>query len=260
MTNAATIDPGKVRPAAVAGRFYPSDPVALRKLITGLLASVPPATGPAPKALIAPHAGYLYSGPIAASAYAQLIPARDQIAKELGFANRSGAWKAARRCLARRQDAAAWAHIEISLLDLDLIPADEVAAQKLNLPLGHAVWRLRRLRAVEDGPLALMCNLVPEGVTDLTRVDLHHTGLYEHFRSQAINLRVAHQVIGARTVGVGPELGPDQIDDPLLRKLVEGRGGLVQQQNGRTFEQRSGDGDLLPLPAGQQAAVFASGG
>jgi len=87
-----------------------------------------------------------------------------------------------------------------TVLDLDLIPADEVAAQKLNLPLGHAVWRLRRLRAVEDGPLALMCNLVPEGVTDLTRVDLHHTGLYEHFRSQAINLRVAHQVIGARTV------------------------------------------------------------
>jgi hypothetical protein len=45
----------------------------------------------------------------------------DQIARELGYANRSGAWKAARRCLARRQDAAAGAHIEISLLDLDLV-------------------------------------------------------------------------------------------------------------------------------------------
>ena len=53
--------------------------VELRRLITSLLAAVPPATGPAPKALIAPHAGYLYSGPIAASAYAQLIPARRQI-------------------------------------------------------------------------------------------------------------------------------------------------------------------------------------
>ena len=79
------IEPGKVRPAAVAGRFYPSDPVELRKLITDLLAQVPPPSGPAPKALIAPHAGYPYSGPIAASAYAQLVPARDQIKRIVMF-------------------------------------------------------------------------------------------------------------------------------------------------------------------------------
>jgi AmmeMemoRadiSam system protein B len=85
MANLLTIDPGKVRPPFVAGRFYPADPVALRKLITDLLADVPPATGPAPKALIAPHAGYLYSGPIAASAYAQLLPARDQIKRIVLF-------------------------------------------------------------------------------------------------------------------------------------------------------------------------------
>jgi hypothetical protein len=82
---AETIEPGKVRPAAVAGRFYPSDPVELRALITDLLAQVPPVTGPAPKALIAPHAGYAYSGPIAASAYAQLVPARDQIKRIVLF-------------------------------------------------------------------------------------------------------------------------------------------------------------------------------
>jgi len=74
-----TIASGKVRPAAVAGRFYPADAVELRSLIAGLLAEVPPAKGPVPKAIIVPHAGYLYSGPIAASAYAQLIPARDLI-------------------------------------------------------------------------------------------------------------------------------------------------------------------------------------
>ena len=79
MANAETSERGKVRPAAVAGRFYPSDPTELRNLINMLLAQAPPATGPGPKALIAPHAGYLYSGPIAASAYAQLLPARDQI-------------------------------------------------------------------------------------------------------------------------------------------------------------------------------------
>jgi DNA-binding GntR family transcriptional regulator len=87
-----------------------------------------------------------------------------------------------------------------TVLGLELIPADEEASQKLNLPTGHKVWRLRRLRTVKDEPLALMTNLVPEAVTDLSLVDLDHTGLYEHFRAQAINLRVAHQVIGARTV------------------------------------------------------------
>ena len=73
------IDSKNIRPAAVAGRFYPADPVALRKVITGLLENVPTASGPAPKALIVPHAGYPYSGPIAASGYAQFVPERDVI-------------------------------------------------------------------------------------------------------------------------------------------------------------------------------------
>ena len=79
MAKSDTIQTGKVRLPAVAGRFYPADPAELRNLVHVLLTQVPPATGPGPKALIAPHAGYLYSGPIAASAYAQLIPARDLI-------------------------------------------------------------------------------------------------------------------------------------------------------------------------------------
>jgi MEMO1 family protein len=77
--NAETISPAKIRLPAVAGRFYPADPTELRNLINTLLAQVPPATGTGPKALLAPHAGYVYSGPIPASAYAQLIPARDLI-------------------------------------------------------------------------------------------------------------------------------------------------------------------------------------
>ncbi len=73
------ISPDKVREAAVAGRFYPADPEELRNLVKDLLAEVSPPEQPAPKAIIAPHAGYLYSGPIAAVAHAQLAPARDVI-------------------------------------------------------------------------------------------------------------------------------------------------------------------------------------
>jgi hypothetical protein len=63
------------RPAAVAGMFYPGSSAMLADEIDAFLAAVPPApTFPAPKALIAPHAGYVYSGPIAASVYALLAP------------------------------------------------------------------------------------------------------------------------------------------------------------------------------------------
>ena len=71
--------PAKIRAAAAAGRFYPADASALRGLVNDLLANVQPSDAPAPKALIAPHAGYVYSGPVAASAYARFKPARDLI-------------------------------------------------------------------------------------------------------------------------------------------------------------------------------------
>jgi MEMO1 family protein len=71
--------PGNIRPPAVAGKFYPADPVELRNQVTDLLSRVQPAQGPAPKAVIAPHAGYIYSGPIAASAYARFIPGAETI-------------------------------------------------------------------------------------------------------------------------------------------------------------------------------------
>jgi len=66
----------RVRPAAVAGLFYPDDPRALADVVDSVMRANHLGPGePAPKALIAPHAGYPFSGPIAASAYATLGPA-----------------------------------------------------------------------------------------------------------------------------------------------------------------------------------------
>jgi len=59
-----------VRPAAVAGAFYPADPARLRAEVAALLPAVASAAAPPPAALIVPHAGYPYSGPVAATAYA----------------------------------------------------------------------------------------------------------------------------------------------------------------------------------------------
>ena len=69
----------KIRPPACVGRFYPADPAELRRMVRSFLDDAGTAEEPAPKAIIVPHAGYAYSGPVAASAYARLEPARDVI-------------------------------------------------------------------------------------------------------------------------------------------------------------------------------------
>ncbi|HET7776890.1 MAG TPA: AmmeMemoRadiSam system protein B, partial [Azospira sp.] len=61
------------RPPAVAGLFYPADPAELARSIRAYLAAVVPPGPLGPiKALIVPHAGYIYSAPIAAAAYRAL--------------------------------------------------------------------------------------------------------------------------------------------------------------------------------------------
>ena len=68
-----------VRPAAVAGMFYPDSPVVLSREVSGLLADAGHPGEAPPKAIIAPHAGYVYSGPIAASAFATLAGLRNTV-------------------------------------------------------------------------------------------------------------------------------------------------------------------------------------
>lgn len=81
----------KVRLPAVAGFFYPAEPTELSAMIRNMLAGVKE-VGPAPKALIAPHAGYIYSGPVAATGYACLKPVKDMIKRVvlLGPSHRVG--------------------------------------------------------------------------------------------------------------------------------------------------------------------------
>ena len=72
-----------IRPAAVAGAFYPGSRAALTAMVDDLLAGVPgdAPSEPVPKALIAPHAGYVYSGSTAALGYRLLAPACTSISR-----------------------------------------------------------------------------------------------------------------------------------------------------------------------------------
>jgi MEMO1 family protein len=77
-----------VRPAAVAGMFYPGSPATLAADVRSYLADAaarPEARGRVPKVVIVPHAGYVYSGPVAATAYARLAQARGTITRVVLF-------------------------------------------------------------------------------------------------------------------------------------------------------------------------------
>jgi MEMO1 family protein len=64
----------EVRPPAAAGTFYPADPDELARAVDLLLAAAGPPGDRRPWGLVAPHAGYRYSGVVAATAYATLRP------------------------------------------------------------------------------------------------------------------------------------------------------------------------------------------
>ncbi len=72
------------RPAAVAGTFYDDNPQRLNQSVIHYLLEAekkPESKGKVPKAIIVPHAGYVYSGSVAATAYARLKSAKETIQK-----------------------------------------------------------------------------------------------------------------------------------------------------------------------------------
>ena len=123
-----------VRKPAVAGLFYPDDAASLDAAIAGFLAEAEPADGAPPKALIVPHAGYVYSGPVAATAYARLADLREVIRRVvlLGPAHR-----VAFRGLALPGVEAFATPLGPIALDRDAIAAIERLDRVIVLPAAH---------------------------------------------------------------------------------------------------------------------------
>ena len=78
MTQTANEPATNVRPTAVAGTFYPAEQAALAKMLEDCINGAE-AYALAPKALIVPHAGFVYSGPIAGTAYKAVLERREEI-------------------------------------------------------------------------------------------------------------------------------------------------------------------------------------
>ncbi|NMG74128.1 AmmeMemoRadiSam system protein B [Aromatoleum diolicum] len=126
-----------IRPAAVAGYFYPDDARVLQAQIGEMLSTAVPLEAVSlPKALIVPHAGYVYSGPVAASAYATASGLRDVVRRVvlLGPAHRM--------------------HVEAFAL-----PAAQFFSTPLgSIPISRKDWLALQARAdvvVDDRPHAL---------------------------------------------------------------------------------------------------------
>ncbi len=83
---------GDVRPAAVAGSFYPSDPGKLSLAIRKCLEESPAIAIESPVAILAPHAGYVYAGQIYADAYRQVMGRHYDVVVVLGVNHTSGAF------------------------------------------------------------------------------------------------------------------------------------------------------------------------
>lgn len=81
-----------IRQPAVAGTFYPSDPEELRIMVKDFIEMCPESGHTTPKAIIVPHAGYIYSGPIAAAVYSRVRSASKSIKRVvlLGPSHRVG--------------------------------------------------------------------------------------------------------------------------------------------------------------------------
>jgi AmmeMemoRadiSam system protein B len=111
----------KIRYPAVAGQFYPGDAQRLKRAVTEYLADNAVEVNRRPKAIVAPHAGYIYSGPIAGTAFSYLSAANGDINRAVLI---GPAHRAATRGLAV-SDAEAFA------TPLGIVPVDRQSCQEI---------------------------------------------------------------------------------------------------------------------------------
>ncbi|MFC7618937.1 GntR family transcriptional regulator [Microlunatus sp. GCM10028923] len=83
------------------------------------------------------------------------------------------------------------------LLDFRVGPLPAEIAQRVSLPADEPYLQLRRLRLADDLPLAVLANYLPARI-ELDPADLERYGLYPCLRRAGVNLKLAHQRVGAR--------------------------------------------------------------
>jgi hypothetical protein len=214
-------DRGRVRPPAVAGSFYPAHARTLISEVEGFLRSAAaPAAAQTPRGLIAPHAGYVYSGSVAASAYALLragapsieravligpahfvpldgaaVPAAEAWRTPLGIVRIDRDLARRARALGAIADDAPHAPehaLEVQLPFLQVLLGADVPMLPIAVGLADAVWTADLLGA-----------LVGPGVLLVVSTDL------SHYHPDAIAKRLDRRTAGAITARDPDAIDPD---------------------------------------------------
>jgi len=230
------------RRPAVAGSFYPADPRRLEATIDRLLAAAESRPGPPPLAMIQPHAGYEYSGPVAATGYRRLGETRPSVRRVVILApnhtapldtmaiSTADAWETPIGEVVVDDDLRA-ALAGLNHTEIDEVPHRREHAVEVHLPFLQRVldpnWALLPVvvGAVPDEAVAALIDRGSEDGDTLivASSDLSHYLPYDEARHRD-ERTVARIVAGDRT-GIGPDdaCGRHPVRGLLAARCLESR-------------------------------------
>ena len=230
-----------VRTPAVAGTFYPDDPDELAATVAALLAGARP-TGQRPKALIVPHAGYAYSGAIAAAAFAAIAPYAKEIRRVVMLGPPNGGsevvdrlgWLPPFRWINGQAGvqlgtsvAGLPSRLKTPAFELGVIAGDRSVNPLLSLMIPGA----------DDGKVSVRRARV-EGMRDFVRLHVTHTFM---MRNRQVIRQTAHFL---KTGRFGAGRIPITVTCPTKQRRVR-----------RIRKKQAGRADTRPSPSARQACA-----
>jgi AmmeMemoRadiSam system protein B len=248
---------GLVRPPAVAGLFYPGDPDELLASVDKLLASAARLRGGGRvRAIIAPHAGYIYSGPIAAEAFAALRPEQASIQRAVIIGPAHQSWTPGIAAPKASAFATPLGELPVDAAAIDLIanlsavaiddrPHAQEHSLEVELPfLQRTVGTLPIVPLVVGGaaPNAVaevLETLWDDGTVIIVSSDLSHYLPYQ--AAQRRDLETARAIEALDDASLEPEAACGAVPVRALLMLAKRRGLSVQRLDLRSSGDTAGD-------------------
>jgi AmmeMemoRadiSam system protein B len=253
----------RVRAPAVAGLFYPGERTALAGEVARALAVDVPAGEAPPKAVIVPHAGYVYSGPIAGAAYARVRPRRGAIERVVLVGPAHRAWLDGLAVTTADEFATPLGAVPIDdalrrrVLALASVHADDEAhagehSLEVQLPflqatLGDTGWTLLPLAVGDASPeqVAHVLDAVWGGPETLVVVSSDLSHYHDYATARRLDTETAAAIVAcdARAIGDDDACGARPVRGLLL--AARRRGLAVRLLDLRSSGDTAGDRDRV---------------
>lgn len=250
----------RVRRPAVAGLFYPERAGELRAAVEAAMPPGPSA-GARPKAIIAPHAGYVYSGAVAGSAYGRVVAGRGRIgrvvvlgpahrAPETGVAASSAETFSTPLGPLRVDTAARDALVEAGLAEVDDLAhaaehSIEVQLPFLQVCLGDVAVLPLAIGTVAPDRVARVLDEVWGGEETLIVVSTDLSHYHDQATAVELDRRTAAAIVDRRHDRLGPADACGAVPVQGLLIAATGRGLAVELLDLRTSADAAGDPDRV---------------